>query len=690
MNARGAASGDAGPPADWPAGPHVVLSMNRTGCFDWDMDRGLVHLDAAALEVLDLRPDEYDMNPGTLRARIPQREMVRLDSLVSQAIKSGRSDYGAYFRMRCRDGTPRWAHVQGCVLRTDVGRAYRIVGLFRDASDELNQPTQGRTLEAERFRQTSVVEETTAALAHARTVDDVIEVLDSSRGLARLGTVSIVLGLVEGTRMRVVSDGLASRHIPPTGYLRMDEDLPLTEAVRTMTPRYLLSSEEYVARYPVRRTAVEDLGITAAAFLPLIAQGRPIGALGLLYRDRHTFTSEERLLLTALTSSIAQCLQRATLFDQEHELAEGLQQSMLPHRIPAIPGMQTAVRYRSAGHGRDIGGDWYDVIPLPGGKVAAVIGDVQGHDTRAAAVMGQVRIVLRAYASEGHSAATVMQRASAFLQDLDTDRFATCLYAEADPAGGWLRLVRAGHPEPLLRRAGGGCRAFPVIGGLPLGLAGDFGQSEYPVTSMELEPGETLLMFTDGLVEVPGSDLTTGVNALIEGVTTGPRDLHALADALCELPGASSGADDMALLLLHRERDAAQQLSRRLHQHVAAGDPRALSGVREMVRAAAESWQAAQRADDVVLVTDELVANALLHTDGGALVEVRMLGGTERRVRIEVTDRSSSQPRRREPSESSVSGRGLLLVERLADFWGVESRGDGKCVWSEFLFASAE
>ena len=108
--------------------------------------------------------------------------------------------------------------------------------------------------------------------------------------------------------------------------------------------------------------------------------------------------------------------------------------------------------------GRDIGGDWYDLIPLPGGRVGAVIGDVQGHDTHAAAVMGQLRIVLRAYAAEGHTPATVMARASVFLHELDTDRFATCLYAEADLATGVVQVVRAGHIDPLIRHADGSCR----------------------------------------------------------------------------------------------------------------------------------------------------------------------------------------------------------------------------------------
>ncbi|CAM5374652.1 SpoIIE family protein phosphatase [Streptomyces violaceorubidus] len=157
----------------------------------------------------------------------------------------------------------------------------------------------------------------------------------------------------------------------------------------------------------------------------------------------------------------------------------------MPPTIPSVPGCDVAVRYRAASIGgalgRDIGGDWYDLIPLPGGRVGAVIGDVQGHDTHAAAVMGQLRIVLRAYAAEGHPPATVMARASVFLHELDTDRFATCLYAEADLGTGVVQVVRAGHIDPLLRAGDGSCRrVVRVEGGLPLGLSAEFGQPRLP------------------------------------------------------------------------------------------------------------------------------------------------------------------------------------------------------------------
>lgn len=192
------------------------------------------------------------------------------------------------------------------------------------------------------------------------------------------------------------------------------------------------------------------------------------------------------------------------------------------------------------------------MIPLPGGRVGAVIGDVQGHDTHAAAVMGQLRIVLRAYAAEGHTPATVMARASVFLHELDTERFATCLYAEADLSTGVVQLVRAGHLDPLLRLTDGTCRRLPVDGGLPLGLSAEFGRLEYPVGTVELDPGQTLILCTDGLVEQPGIDLDDGLQTLTALVGTGPHDLGDLGDLLCESVDERGGDDDVALLLLRR------------------------------------------------------------------------------------------------------------------------------------------
>ncbi|MDQ1034572.1 PAS domain S-box-containing protein [Streptomyces sp. V3I8] len=678
-------------PDDWPAHPDPILALNRMGSFDWDLDNGVMRMDALAHEIFDVRPEEYTGRPQDLAPRVPPDEAHRLDMHVSRSLKDGSENYGAYFRVRRRDGTLRWTHTQGCIQRDGTGRPRRVIGIVRDATRELGEARERREQTAPddeaRRRQTNVVQLTTAALAHARTVRDVIDVLENNQGVTSLGATSLVMGLVEAGRIRLVAEGPKGSFVPGTLVTHLDEQYPMSEVVRTLTPRYIESPEEFAASYPLLWPHITGLGITSAAYLPLIAQGRPVGAMGLLYGDRHGFSAQDRNVLVALGSSIGQSLRRAMFYEQEKDLAQDLQQAMLPRSIPDVPGADVAVRYRSGSLGREIGGDWYDVIPLPGGRVGAVIGDVQGHDTYAAAVMGQLRIVLRAYAAEGHTPAAVMARASVFLHELDTERFATCLYAEIDLATGVVQAVRAGHIDPLVRDTDGSCRRLSVEGGLPLGLSALFGRLEYPVGTFELDPGQTLLLCTDGLVEQPGIDLDEGMRILRALVATGPADVRDLADRLIDVAEERGGEDDVALLLLRRMSVAARRSEGRLRQHVGPGDPEALTGARHMVRAAVRAWGAGDRADEIELVADELVTNALLHTEGAAIVTLRVLTGPDRRLRVEVEDASSALPRRREAGESGVSGRGLLLVDRLADMWGVEARGGGKCVWCEFVVA---
>ncbi|MEU2385057.1 SpoIIE family protein phosphatase [Streptomyces sp. NPDC012461] len=685
-------------PDDWPDHPDPILALNRMGSFDWDLDTGVMQMDAQAREIFDMRPEEYDDRPGTLSDRVPPAEAQRLDAAVSQALKDGSENYGAYFRLRRRDGSLRWTHTQGYIRRDETGRPRRIIGIVRDATEELRDSTARREQAAQedaRREQTNVVQLTTAALAHARTVQDVIDVLKDTHGLIHLGATSLVMGLVEAGRIRLIAEGPAGSFVPGTRVTGIEEAYPMSEAVRTLGPCFIESPEEFAERYPLLWPHLGALNVTSAAYLPLIVQARPIGAMGLLYSDRHGFSPEERNILVALGSSIAQSLQRAMFYEQEMDLAQGLQQAMLPRTIPSVAGADVAVRYRGAtlggSLGRDIGGDWYDLIPLPGGttsgagKVGAVIGDVQGHDTHAAAVMGQLRIVLRAYAAEGHPPATVMARASVFLHELDTDRSATCLYAEADLSTGVLQVVRAGHLDPLVRRTDGTCRRVALPGGLPLGLSAEFGRLEYPVGTMELDPGDTLLLCTDGLVEQPGTDLDEGMETLSALVSTGPDDVRDLADRLIEVADERRGDDDVALLVLRRRPLDSPRSGGRLQQHVAPGDPEALSEARRMIRAAVGAWGARDRADEIELAADELITNALMHTEGAAVVTLRLLTGAERRLRVEVEDSSSALPRRRDAGEAGVSGRGLLLVDMLTDLWGVEARGGGKCVWGEFV-----
>ncbi|MCY0956507.1 MULTISPECIES: SpoIIE family protein phosphatase [unclassified Streptomyces] len=675
------------PEVDWPARPDTSLALNRMGTFDWDLDSGQMHLDPTALEVLDLRPDEFTGTPAGLRIRLVSGEESRIDARVAQALKDGRSHYGAYFRSRSRDGTLGWTHIQGHILRDPRdGRPYRVIGILRDAAHDPVEPGAAGERNEGRRRMTGVVERTTAILAHARTVNDVTDVLKDPEALGHLGAVSVMLGVVDGARVHLVAEGQLGSYVPEIEYTRIDARFPMSEAVRTLQTVYVTSREEFQRSYPLLWPYIEPLDVRSGVYLPLIAQGRPVGALGLLYSRDGDFTTEERNVLVALGSGIAQSLQRAILFEQEHDLAEGLQRAMLPRRIPEVPGALIAVRYRAARMGRDIGGDWYDVIPLGEGRVGVVIGDVEGHDTDAAAVMGQLRIVLRAYIAEGHTPGTAMARASTFLRELATERFATCTYGEVDLNTGMLHLVRAGHLDPIVRRGDGSCHRIQVAGGLPLGLPAHDPPGTgtgYPVTSVELHPGDTLLLCTDGLTERRGDRADSGMREVMDAVRGGPVDVERLADVLCDLVGDAGGGDDMALLLLRRRGTPAPRGGGPLRHELAPGDPNGPALARHLIRAAVAAWGARERADEIELAADELMTNVLVHTDGAGHVSLRLTA--EGRIRIEVEDSSSALPHRREAGDWAVSGRGLLLVDRLADDWGVEPRGGGKCVWCEFI-----
>ncbi|MFJ8211056.1 SpoIIE family protein phosphatase [Streptomyces sp. NPDC096033] len=667
-------------------GPGERLALNGMGSFEWDLDSGTLVLDEAGLAVFDLEADEFDHTPRGLGLRIPADDSARLQDVVRGVLDGGGQTYGSYFTVRRRDGRDQWTHTQGRVLRDPDGRPLRIVGIVRDATAELAHATVLRRLENARIQQAAIVQRTTEALSRAVTVDDVTAALTGAGALERLGADGLALGLVENDAIKIIAlSGESLEILDERKFTRLDGSLPLSQAVITRKARFVTSLTALADEFPLLADYLRRIRFDAAAYLPLIAQARAIGGLVLFYRRRTEFSPEEQNLCLGLAGIVAQSLQRALLFDQEREFATGLQASMLPRRIPEITGGEIAVRYHSAWSGREVGGDWYDVIALPRDRVGIVVGDVQGHDTHAAAIMGQLRIALRAYAGEGHPPSTVLARASRFLAELDTERFATCMYAQVDLETGGVRAVRAGHLGPLIRHTDGRTGWPNVRGGLPLGLASAFEEEEFPETRLDLVPGETLVLCTDGLVEEPGSTITAGMDALAHAVRSGPQGAGELADHLSDRLWERWGSgDDVALLVLRRAPDPGTHRAPRIHQYVHQADPEGLSDARYALRQALRDWGMADLADDVELAAGELLVNALLHTDGGAVLTMEVLPEPVRRIRLWVKDRSSVWPRRRTPGEAATTGRGLLLVDALATHWGVESRGDGKAVWCEF------
>jgi len=661
------------------------LALNRTGSFEWDLDARTVDVDDAGLMVFGLDPATFDASPSAVIDRLDAADRARLETTIDEAVAGGSNSYSVHFQMPMEDGTHQWTHVQARILRSEDGRAHRVIGVVRDATAEVTHSAFVLDLEKRRRRQTSIVERTTTAMSRAVTVDDVTAALTGPGGLVGIGADGLALGLVENSALKIIAlSGDSVEVLAGLGAGRLDATLPLGDTILSGRPRFITSLGALVQRYPALEPHIGELKFRAVAYLPLIAQARPLGGLALFYRGRTAFSADERILCLGLAAIVAQSLQRAILFDEEREFATGLQSAMLPRRIQEIEGGEIAVRYHSAWSGREVGGDWYDVVTLPRGRIGVAVGDVQGHDTHAAAIMGQLRIALRAYAAEGHPPATVLARASRFLAELDTDRFATSTYAQVDLATGEVRVARAGHFGPLIRHTDGRVGVPQVRGGLPLGISSDFGDEEYPETRLDLVPGETLVLYTDGLVEEPGADVDAGVAALIHEVSEGPDGAEALADHLSDRLWERWGSgDDVALLVLRRSPDLGSPQAPRLHQYIHQADPQGLSEARAIVRQALTDWGLAGLADDAETVTGELLVNVLLHTEGGAVLTLEVLPEPVRRIRLSVQDRSSVWPRRRTPGETSTSGRGLLLLDAVAERWGIEPRGEGKAVWCE-------
>ncbi|WP_405553218.1 SpoIIE family protein phosphatase [Streptomyces canus] len=389
------------------------------------------------------------------------------------------------------------------------------------------------------------------ALTEAVGVQDVVQLVADEIAPAVGSQALVVLGSRAG-RLRVLGHrGYPDAHVVERfDGLPLSEPTPGTHALTTGVPAFFDSREQLERLYP-RRHATPD-GFEAWAYLPLIASGRPVGTCVLAYTERHPFPADERAVLTSLGGLIAQALERAVLYDAKHQLAHGLQAALLPHGLPSLPGIDAAARYLPATQGMDIGGDFYDLVPVDG-LAAAVIGDVQGHNVTAAGLMGQIRTAVRAYTTVGQTPAEVMRSTNRLLIDLGAELFASCLYLRLDPRRGRAVMARAGHPPPLLRRPDGRVRVLDLAGGPLLGIDGS---AVYPTTEVELAPGSVLALYTDGLIESPGVDIEDALADLGRQLAeAGDRPLDELADELVRRSAAArERIDDVALLLL-RARD---------------------------------------------------------------------------------------------------------------------------------------
>ncbi|GLW59438.1 SpoIIE family protein phosphatase [Kitasatospora phosalacinea] len=383
-----------------------------------------------------------------------------------------------------------------------------------------------------------------SALTEAVTVREVADAV-TDQILPGFGGQELALYLARGGRMHLVAEtGYPAGFLAPFEGTPIRARLPGTEVFTTGAPVFFESARELAAAYPgIPR---DEMG--AWAFLPLIASGHPVGSLILGFARSRVFTAEDRSVLTALGGLIAQALERARLYDAESAVARGLQQALLPQRLPAVPGLATAARYLPGTRGMDIGGDWYDLLPTPDGGVVLIIGDVEGHSVKAAALMGQLRSAVRAFASADDPVEQIARRTNRLLLDLGAGLLASCCLLRLHPATRTLRAVRAGHPPPLLRTPDGRTTVLDLDGGPLLGI--DHGL-DFPATETRLPAGATLVLYTDGLVESATATLAEGIDRLRATLAhAATPDLEPLADLLLgQARHDDRRADDVAILV---------------------------------------------------------------------------------------------------------------------------------------------
>jgi serine phosphatase RsbU (regulator of sigma subunit)/anti-sigma regulatory factor (Ser/Thr protein kinase) len=538
----------------------------------------------------------------------------------------------------------------------------------------------------------ALLQEVTARLARTLTTDEavdaVMETLVTRLGAKRAG---VFLRTAQGGLQAVAGHRGRSGSSPQYGALPPGNRDPVSVTDATGVPVVARTPEEVrAALTPDQLATVQAL--ESFACLPLRTAESGLGVLGLTWDQPRELGGAEVEMLAAAAGQLAQALDRARLYEAERtarfdlsrsvaeliDVSTTLQRSLLPRELPRIEQVTVAVRYLPGAAHAQVGGDWYDVVATPGGGATLVVGDVQGHSLAAAAVMGQLRTALHAYLSEGHHPDVALARANLLMSQLDPSVLATCAIFALDPQTGSARIVRAGHPLPVLRRSTGQVCEVAVEGGVPLGVVD---QAVWPVTTITLEAGDRLLLYTDGLIERRDADLDEGVAQLLDAVATAVpgRDAEQGCDDILAVLGHDL-TDDVALLVC----DYAGPVEGRAAATVTLpADLAAIGNARAFATATLDRWGLSRLSDTVRLLASELVTNALIHTDGPATLELRRDGGT---VRLRVTDADTRPPQLREDAEpdlESDSGRGMVLVEALSSTWGVEPSGSGKTVWAD-------
>jgi PAS domain S-box-containing protein len=439
---------------------------------------------------------------------------------------------------------------------------------------------------------------------------------------------------------------------------------------------------EWLAWDPVRGERVRQHGIHSTMSVPIQARGVTLGVAVLTrFRRKDRFTPDDVLLAEEVTARAAVCIDNARRYSRERETALALQRSLLPRSLPRTAAVEAASRYLPAARA-GVGGDWFDVIPLSGMRVAMVVGEVVGHGIQASATMGRLRTAVRTLADIDLAPDELLTHLDDLVVRLSTEAGveaspgevgATCLYAVYDPVSRRCTLARAGHPSPVMLPPGGAPAEVDLPAGPPLGLGG----LPFECAELELPEGTVLSLYTDGLIETRDRNSAASHALLCEALASFSGSLDETCDRVLHGLLPPGGApDDVALLLARTLGLPASQVA----TWDIPADPSLVAPIRKQVLSQLGSWALSEVAFTAELVVSELVTNAIRY--GSRPIRLRLIHDATTLI-CEVSDTSHTAPHLRRAKTWDEGGRGLLLVAQLTQRWGSRHTADGKTIWAE-------
>ncbi|MFI9766193.1 SpoIIE family protein phosphatase [Streptomyces sp. NPDC052415] len=613
-----------------------------------------------------------------------------VEASLRQVLESGKPLVGAVRRMRSPQARlrERTLGMSALPLTDEDGRPTGVAALYTEAADQ--QPARHH-LDLLRGAATRIG----ASLDVTRTAQQLAEAV--APGLGDLGIVDLAEAVLDGDEPpRLVGGGdlhvlsVASStgewpaHIGPGQPLPPLPDHPTLRAIQN-GETVVMTRAEAAAALGDPRLAADMLPASFHSMMisPLYARGLVLGGLQVWrITDPTPFTGEDVDLVTEVASRGALAIDNARRYTREHRAAAALQQSLLPRATTDTPAAETAGIYRPAGGGAEIGGDWFDAIPLPSLRLALVVGDVAGHGLHAAARMGRLRAAIHTLADLELDPGELLTRLDALVrrlaaeappQDQDT-LTATCLYAVYDPVSRQCSVASAGHPAPVVVRPDGTEQELTVRPGPPLGVGG----LPFEITTVTVEPSSLLALYTKGLVDVGAPGLDTGLRRLTDALTayaSSGAPLDETGRSVLTGIGEPPAREDTALLLARTRAVPSEHTA----SWIFPADPTIVGRAREEAADRLAAWGLDDLAFTTELVVSELITNAVRYAGGP--VELRLI--REDVLICEVTDPSNTQPRLRRARTTDEGGRGLFLVAQLTSRWGCRYGGTGKTIWTE-------